>query len=40
LASTLKEEDIYRSQIEIASEMIDELRDYGLNIKLVLADSL
>ncbi|MDB9517073.1 IS701 family transposase [Roseofilum reptotaenium CS-1145] len=35
---TLKEGDIYRSKLEIASQMIDELRNYGLNIELVLAD--
>jgi len=37
---TLKEGEVYRSKIEIASDIIDELRDYGFKIKLVLADSL
>ena len=37
---TLKEGDRYRTKIEIASEMINELRAYGFQIDLVLADSL
>lgn len=37
---TLKAGDIYRTKIEIASEMINELIAYGFKIELVLADSL
>ena len=37
---TLKEEDTYKTKIEIASEMIIELIAYGFKIELVLADSL
>jgi SRSO17 transposase len=37
---TLKSEDQYKTKIEIASEIITELRDYGFKIELVLADSL
>ncbi len=37
---TLKEEDQYKTKIELASEIITELITEGLNIKLVLSDSL
>lgn len=37
---TLKEEDKYKTKIELASEIITELIESGFNIKLVLADSL
>ena len=37
---TLKEEDKYKTKIELASEIITELIDYGFKIELVLADSL
>ena len=37
---TLKEEDKYKTKIELASEIITELIDEGFNIELVLADSL
>ncbi|BAY86509.1 transposase [Calothrix parasitica NIES-267] len=37
---TLKEEDKYKTKIQLASEIITELIDYGFNIELVLADSL
>ena len=37
---TLKEGDSYKTKIEIASEMISELINYGFQIELVLADSL
>ena len=37
---TLKEEDKYKTKIELASEIITDLIDYGFNIELVLADSL
>ena len=37
---TLKAEDQYKTKIEIASEIISELIDFGFNIELVLADSL
>jgi SRSO17 transposase len=37
---TLKEGDIYQTKIELASEIITELIDWGFNIELVLADSL
>ncbi len=37
---TLKEEDKYKTKIELASEIITELMESGFNIELVLADSL
>lgn len=37
---TLKQEDKYKTKIELASEIITELTDKGFNIELVLADSL
>jgi SRSO17 transposase len=37
---TLKAEDKYKTKIEIATEIITELIELGLNIELVLADSL
>jgi SRSO17 transposase len=37
---TLKEGDVYKTKIEIASEIITELVDLGFQIELVLADSL
>jgi SRSO17 transposase len=37
---TLKEEDKYKTKIELASEIITELIDFGFDIELVLADSL
>ena len=37
---TLKKEDIYKTQNELASEMISELIEFGFEIELVLADSL
>ena len=37
---TLKEDDTYKTKIEIASEIITELVEFGFNIELVLADSL
>lgn len=37
---TLKQEDKYKTKIELASEIITELLNEGFNIKLVLADSL
>ncbi len=37
---TLKESDEYKTKIELASEIITELIELGLNIELVLADSL
>jgi SRSO17 transposase len=36
---TLKEEDKYKTKIELASEIITELIEEGFNIELVLADS-
>jgi SRSO17 transposase len=36
---TLKESDKYKTKIELATEIIGELRDEGFNIELVLADS-
>ena len=36
----LKEEDYYQTKIELASEIIEELIEFGFNIELVLADSL
>ena len=37
---TLKEGDLYKTQIEIASEIITELVNFGFQIELVVADSL
>jgi SRSO17 transposase len=37
---TLKEEDKYKTKIELATEIITELVEFGFNIELVLADSL
>lgn len=37
---TLKESDEYKTKIEIATEIITELINYGFQIELVLADSL
>lgn len=37
---TLKAEDKYKTKIELATEIITELIELGLNIELVLADSL
>lgn len=37
---TLKEGDLYKTKIEIASEIITELVNFGFQIELVLADSL
>ncbi len=37
---TLKEEDKYKTKIELASEIITELIESGFTIELVLADSL
>ena len=37
---TLKEEDTYKTKIELASEIVNELIDLGFKIELVLADSL
>ena len=37
---TLKENDSYKTKIELASSIITELVDKGFNIELVLADSL
>lgn len=37
---TLKEGDVYKTKIEIASEILTELVDWGFKIELVLADSL
>ncbi len=36
---TLKEEDKYKTKIELASEIITELMESGFNIELILADS-
>jgi SRSO17 transposase len=36
---TLKAEDKYKTQIELAAEIIPELIEEGFNIELVLADS-
>ena len=36
----LKESDKYQTKIELAREIIDELVEFGLSIKLVLSDSL
>ncbi len=37
---TLKEDDQYQTKIELASEIITELIDFGFKVELVLADSL
>ena len=37
---TLKKGDTYKTKIEIASEIITELVEFGFKIELVLADSL
>jgi SRSO17 transposase len=37
---TLKQEDKYKTKIELASEIITELIESGFNIEMVLADSL
>ena len=37
---TLKTDDTYQTKIQIATDIIDQLIDYGFKIKLVLADSL
>lgn len=37
---TLKEEDTYNTKIELASEIVNELIEFGFKIELVLADSL
>ena len=37
---TLKEGDTYKTKIELASSIVDELIDLGFKIELVLADSL
>ena len=37
---TLKENDTYKTKIELASSIVTELVDWGFKIKLVLADSL
>ena len=37
---TLKSRDKYKTKIEIASEIITELVEFGFNIELILADSL
>ncbi len=37
---TLKEGDRYQTKIQLASEIIEELIEFGFNIELVLADSL
>lgn len=37
---TLKEDDQYKTKIELASEIIEELVSFGFEIELVLADSL
>ena len=37
---TLKEEDKYKTKIELACEIIEELVNFGFKIELVLADSL
>ena len=37
---TLKESDIYKTKIELASSIITELIEFGFQIELVLADSL
>lgn len=37
---TLKENDTYKTKIELASSIITELVEFGFKIELVLADSL
>ena len=37
---TLKKSDKYKTKIELATEMISELIDFGFKIQLVLSDSL
>lgn len=37
---TLKEGDTYKTKIELASEIVNELIEFGVKIELVLADSL
>jgi SRSO17 transposase len=37
--STLKEEDLYKSQPKLAVEIIEELQKIGWKFNLVLADS-
>ena len=37
---TLKAEDKYKTKIELASEMISEIINYGFKVELVLSDSL
>ena len=37
---TLKEGDKYQTKIELASEILKELIEFGFKIDLVLADSL
>ena len=37
---TLKENDSYKTKIELASSIVAELIEFGFNIELVLADSL
>lgn len=37
---TLKPEDQYKTKIELASPIIEELVEFGFEIELVLADSL
>lgn len=37
---TLKENDTYKTKIELASSIVTELVEFGFKIKLVLADSL
>ena len=37
---TLKENDTYKTKIELASSMVTELIEFGFKIELVLADSL
>jgi SRSO17 transposase len=37
---TLKEGDVYKTKIEIVSEILTELVELGFQIELVLADSL
>lgn len=36
----LKEGDVYKTKIELASEILTELVEFGFEIELVLADSL
>ena len=37
---TLKATDTYQTKIELASQIIEEIMDWGFSINLVLADSL